>query len=158
MGISATNGLVTLVIIVRAGDKRFAFADARNELDNEHPDTMGAGVEVFTRVAGCRAAWMFVPQQDGAVRVRALSGWTEGSVEPQAQWRDLAEGFELRIAMPLAGQREFELDVLINETTKERERRRGQLVLSGAEGVGEFVYLRGDRHDAERLLTFRIDP
>jgi hypothetical protein len=43
---------------------------------------------------------------------------------------------------------------VVNETTRERERRRGQLVLSG--GAGEFVYLRGDRQAAERLLPFVI--
>jgi hypothetical protein len=33
-------------------------------------------------------------------------------------------------------------------------RRRGQLVMSGAHG--EFVYLRGDRHEADRLIPLRI--
>jgi len=47
------------------------------------------------------------------------------------------------------------LDVVVNEKPADRERRRGQLVLSGARG--EFVYLRGDRHDKERLLPLRID-
>jgi hypothetical protein len=45
--------------------------------------------------------------------------------------------------------------VIINETAPGRERRRGQLVLSGARG--EFVYLRGDRHDdVARLLRFSL--
>ena len=48
----------------------------------------------------------------------------------------------------------IELDVLVNETTAGRVRRRGQLVLSGADG--EFVYLRGDRHEPERLLRFSL--
>jgi hypothetical protein len=45
---------------------------------------------------------------------------------------------------------------VINETTTERARRRGQLVLSG--GAGEFVYLRGDRHDPSRLLPLIVVP
>jgi hypothetical protein len=45
-------------------------------------------------------------------------------------------------------------DVLVNETAPGRERRRGQLVLSGAQG--EFVYLRGDRHDSPRLIPLMI--
>jgi hypothetical protein len=45
-------------------------------------------------------------------------------------------------------------DVIVNETTPDRVRRRGQLVMSGA--AGEFVYLRGDRHDPERLLRFAL--
>jgi hypothetical protein len=53
-----------------------------------------------------------------------------------------------------AGSYPVSLDVLVNETAPGRERRRGQLVLSGAHG--EFVYLRGDRHDRNRLLPFMI--
>jgi hypothetical protein len=48
----------------------------------------------------------------------------------------------------------FWLDVLVNEMSPDRERRRGQLVLSG--GLGEYVYLRGDRHAAARLLPFTL--
>jgi len=42
------------------------------------------------------------------------------------------------------------VDVLVNEKPAGRERRRGQLVLSGAHG--EFVYQVGDRQDRHRLL------
>jgi hypothetical protein len=49
---------------------------------------------------------------------------------------------------------ELALDLLVNETAPGRARRRGQLVLSGADG--EFVYLRGDRHDPSRLPGFII--
>jgi hypothetical protein len=49
---------------------------------------------------------------------------------------------------------EIGLDVIVNETVSGRARRRGQLVLSGA--AGEFVYLRGDRHDPGRLLRFTL--
>jgi hypothetical protein len=48
------------------------------------------------------------------------------------------------------------VDVLVNEIGPGRARRRGQLVLSGA--LGEFVYLRADRHDRERLLRFTLVP
>ena len=49
---------------------------------------------------------------------------------------------------------EIGVDVLVNEIAAGRARRRGQLVLSGARG--EFVYLRSDRHDRERLLRFAL--
>ena len=45
------------------------------------------------------------------------------------------------------------MDVIVNEMPSGRERRRGQLVLSGAR-TGERVYLLGDRHRVERHLTF----
>jgi len=42
----------------------------------------------------------------------------------------------------------------VNEIAPGRDRRRGQLVLSGA--GGEFVYLRADRHERDRLLQFTL--
>jgi hypothetical protein len=48
-----------------------------------------------------------------------------------------------------------ELGIVVNEIPPGRERRRGQLVLGGAEG--EWVYLRGDRHDPARMLPILID-
>jgi hypothetical protein len=59
----------------------------------------------------------------------------------------------VEIAIP-AGVEEVAADVIVNETVAERVRRRGQLVLSGA--AGEFVYLRGDRHERARLLRFSL--
>jgi hypothetical protein len=64
----------------------------------------------------------------------------------------MPNGYEMTIDLtqiPLA------VDVIVNEMPRSRERRRGQLVMSGAEG--EFVYLRGDRHDEERLVPLRTD-
>ncbi|HET9012705.1 MAG TPA: hypothetical protein VFN38_12860, partial [Gemmatimonadaceae bacterium] len=54
-----------------------------------------------------------------------------------------------------AGAVPFALDVVVNETAPGRERRRGQLVLSG--GAGDFVYLRGDRHSMDRALDFLVE-
>ena len=48
----------------------------------------------------------------------------------------------------------FGLDVLVNDAEPGRLRRRGQLVMSGADD--EFVYLRGDRHDPSRLIPFSV--
>ena len=50
----------------------------------------------------------------------------------------------------------FSPAVIINETVRGRGRRRGQLVMSGARG--EFVYLRGDRHAADRLVPMIVVP
>jgi hypothetical protein len=59
-----------------------------------------------------------------------------------------------RVAIGDGDARDFSLDVIVNEMSPDRERRRGQLVLSG--GHGEWVYLRGDRQDPDRALSFRI--
>src|SRR5438067_737880 len=98
-----------------------------------------------------RAAASISPVGD-VVRVRNISGWG-ALLAPKARWRERDAGYEMRVELPLVvGDAEYpvDIDVIVNETTSHRERRRGQLVLSG--GQGEFVYLRGDRHDPARLI------
>ncbi len=80
---------------------------------------------------------------------------------PHGEWRPHGDGYEIRIELPipqLSMEAEYnvDLDLLINETVAGRERRRGQLVTSGA--AGEFIYLAGDRHDARRLIPLVIVP
>jgi hypothetical protein len=143
---------------VRAGDARFASADATNPFDNEHPDTMAAGIQLYVRAPDGGGAWMIVPEADtDAARARAIGDWSgPGALEtPRARWRSQADGYEVAIDLALpaaAGVNEYpvDVDVIVNETTHERVRRRGQLVLSGSRG--EFAYIRGDRHDPARLI------
>ncbi len=152
----------TLVILARvaAGKPIFAAADATNPYDNEHPDTMRAGIQLHLEDVGSRGDWMLVPESGGhAVRVRAIGA--SPTSQPKARWRETADGYEMRIEIPLGDAAEnavhaLRMDVIINETIPGRERRRGQLVMSGARG--EFVYLRGDRHDPARLIPLEIVP
>jgi hypothetical protein len=151
----ATDGR-TLVILadVRAGDPHFAPADATNPFDNEHPDTMAAGIQLHLQNGQGRSDWMFVPESRGdQVRVRAIRN-ENGLALPNARWRRSTRGYEMRIELPLPEGDTFDFDVIVNETTAARRRRRGQLVLSGADG--EFVYLRGDRHDPGRALRLAV--
>jgi len=138
---------------VLAGERQFARADAANTFDNEHADTMGAGIQLYVRTPDGSGAWMLVPESDrDVVRVRNISGWG-ALLAPKARWREHDGGYEIRIELPLIdsdAEYPVDIDVIVNETTSLRERRRGQLVLSG--GQGEFVYLRGDRHDPTRLI------
>jgi len=156
--VAIVHGTSALVIYadIRAGDARFMNAQQENRLDNEHPDTMGAGMQLYVRTPEGSGAWSLVPELDGdSIRVRAIAGWGQLAA-PRGRWRQTPTGYEVRLELPLpaAGATELpiDLDLLINETTADRERRRGQLILSGA--AGEFVYLVGDRHDATRLLPF----
>lgn len=144
-------------IDVCAGDRHFAAADATNEYDNEPADTMAAGVQLFLKHGVKKGGWMLVPVPDTKdVRVRVIPGWSDLAEAPTATWDPTAAGYRLHIGVPLAEKRDVELDVLVNESTAGRARRRGQLVLSGAEG--EFVYLRGDRHDEKRLVSILFAP
>ncbi|HEU4989622.1 MAG TPA: heparinase II/III family protein, partial [Gemmatimonadaceae bacterium] len=160
VALAAVSKALIIDVQVATPNPRFVPANAVNPYDNEPPDINGDGVQLYVRTLDDGGAWLLVPEptgRAGTVRARAITGW--GSLKlGRVAWRRTREGYELRaeVAMrePLKVGREIALDVLINETAPGRERRRGQLILSGPDG--EFVYLRGDRHDPARLLHFTI--
>jgi hypothetical protein len=131
-----------------------------NELDIEPADFYGDGVQLYVRGVDNGGAWVLVPEaagKAGVVRARPIEGW--GSMKlSRTAWRRTREGYELRVEVAMRPLLEVggdvALDVLVNQTAPDRRRRRGQLILSGPDG--EFVYLRGDRHDPARLLHFSI--
>ncbi len=155
--VAATQRQLTIGVVVEGGaaEKAFARGDAENPYDNEHPDIAGHGVQLYVRTPAGGGGWVLVPEEGGdRVRARSLTGWGDMALAGAA-WRRRNDGYELtaRIALPsdaAAPEYPIAFDVLINETAPGRERRRGQLVLSGAHG--EFVYLRGDRHDPGLLV------
>ena len=139
----------------------FVPSGAANRYDNELPDINGDGLQVYLQTPASAGAWVLVPEPaDGSVRVRPIAGWGDHP-RPRASWRLTTSGYTVRLALELADQPAGQgmpigLDVIVNESAPERERRRGQLVMSGADG--EFVYLAGDRHDPARLLRFVLEP
>jgi heparinase II/III-like protein len=153
---------LSVEVNVIAADIVFVPDGAANPFDNEHADINGHGVQLFVRTMFDGGAWLIAPEQgESQARVRPIDGWGALAVRG-ATWERTADGFRIvtRIILPALpteyprGSYPVSLDVLVNETAPGRERRRGQLVLSGARG--EFVYLRGDRHDGNRLLPFMI--
>ena len=157
----------------------FVAADAVNDMDNEHADVNGDGIQLHLRApcfidaratpdAGAStqesdmhytAGWVVVPEPAERVRVREIAG-SEAGWLPEGGWQRMPDGYRLRLLIPLerlghGPSRPFLLDLIVNETAPGRERRRGQLVLSGARG--EWVYLRGDRQSPDRYLPFIID-
>jgi hypothetical protein len=142
-------------------EAHFAPDDATNVFDNEPADTMSAGLQLYVRTPDASGAWMLVPEHGSdRVRVRPIKDW--GTLAPPvARWRPRDHGYEMRIDLELPNadpgtEYPVDLDLIVNETTSLRQRRRGQLVMSGANG--EFVYLRGDRHDPARLLPLVLVP
>jgi hypothetical protein len=160
IALASTDRHLIIFAHVKAGEPLFAKPDTDNSFDNEHADTLAAGLQLYARSPEGSGGWMLVPEPDGQrVRVRPIKDWGT-LIPPDARWRADASGYEMRIALPLfgdpTGERPLDVDLIINETTAQRERRRGQLVLSGARG--EFVYLRGDRHEPTRLLPLVLVP
>ena len=154
ISICAGTDRIELSIDVRAGEPIFAEADAENPYDNEHPDTMRAGVQLYVRSADQLHAWMLVPDTGSShVRARSLAG-DPGRIVA-SEWHRTAAGYAMHVVLAQIDA-SFAMDAIVNETVSGRERRRGQLVLSGARG--EFVYLRGDRHETARLIPMVVVP
>lgn len=152
-----TGDVLRVRVDVPRSDLTFVPADAENPYDNEHPAINGDGVQLYLFTPGDLAGWLLVPDEASRVRVRQIDGWkSERAIS--AVWRRAGNGYELEAELPFstreAAVTQIGLDVIVNEKPAGRERRRGQLVLSGA--VGEFVYLRGDRHDPSRLVSFLL--
>jgi hypothetical protein len=147
--------VLSITAMVEPSSRLFVPPGTENALDNEPAAINGDGVQLYLACGVVGGAWLLVPQAGGdTVWISSLTGWG-GGLEPAARWRPTAAGYRLdvRVALPRECST-LALDLLINETAPGRARRRGQLVLSGAQG--EFVYLRGDRHDPNRLLRFMI--
>ena len=92
------------------------------------------------------------------MRVRSVDGARPG-VPLEAEWSAVDGGYEMRFRVPLASlgagpEYPLAMDLIVNDMGAGRERRRGQLVLSG--GAGEFIYLQGDRQARTRLIPFVV--
>ena len=160
--LSATGNELTVDVDVATGDLVLVPGVRRIRTTTSIPTSTDTACSCTSGRLFDAGAWMIVPEAgSAAARVRAIEGW--GTL--QAAQCDLGEndsgilGSRSR-RTPAAARGisardvSFSIDVLVNETAPGRERRRGQLVLSG--GRGEFVYLRGDRHDPSRLVGLVI--
>ena len=156
VAVGASDDTLVVDVYVETPAPHFVPAGATNPYDNEPADINGHGVQLYCSTESANGAWMLVPEADSTdVRVRPIAGWAPLE-PPAAQWRRTPDGFAVRAVLPCdAGEsRLVGLDVIANDAGPGRERRRGQLVLSGAHG--EFAYLQGDRHDPRRLVPFDI--
>jgi hypothetical protein len=147
------DDVLAVAVDVMHSDRTFASATAVNRLDNEHADVNGDSVQLYVRSEAGVSGWMLVPERDDdRVRARLIDGW-RADQPLRARWWAVGDGYRMEIHLPFSAP-PLALDVIVNEMPGGRVRRRGQLVMSGARG--EFVYLQGDRHEADRLIPLRI--
>jgi len=151
VSLEAHGSMLRITVRVRESELNFAERNATNRFDNEQPDINGDGIQLYVRTAAGLSGWVLVPIPESTeVRTRPIDAWSV-PLSMHAAWAPVGQGYEVVIevgTIPLA------LDVIVNEMPHGRERRRGQLLLSGAQT--EFVYLRGDRHDVSRLIPIQI--
>ena len=157
--VTATPHALCVDVHVQKTLLAFAPRRADNPLDNEPSDTNSDGVQVHLAIPEFgvpMASWLLVPEPDGAVRITP-AGDTARAGALAARWEPTADGYVVRTTVSrdaaLAGGF-FRIDVLVNVISPARERRSGQLVLSGANG--ERAYLRGDRQPVDRYLPMVI--
>jgi hypothetical protein len=155
VSVERSNDRLVVRVDVPRAERRFVAIDAENPFDNDPAAIHGDGVQLYV-VAGERAAgWLLVPVASSAVVARrAAEGWSD-ALPLDAVWHPSAHGYSLVATITLPHDVDTAgLEVVVNESAPGRARRRGQLVLSGARD--EFVYLRADRHDRERLLRVAL--
>ena len=150
------RSLMLDVEVTKAGAVHFAPARAANDMDNEPPDINSDGLQLYLApMESPGTRWLLVPE-NGSTSVRITA--PEAGDAVRASWRAIAGGYAVHCELPLTDDMRragFDLDVIVNEMPPDRERRRGQLVLSGS--AGEWVYLRGDRQPRESFIPFALD-
>jgi hypothetical protein len=157
--LAATTSELVLDLDVRTGPVVCADGPRDNPLDNERDDINADGVQVYWR-SPANAVWsnaaLIVPVEPHQARITPLS---LGDLQPPTvTWTATPAGWAMRLRwdreqLPIDAAGTVAFDLLVNERPANRERRRGQLALSG--GIG-FGYLRGDRQDPERALVLSI--
>jgi hypothetical protein len=170
IAVAAANGVLEVRVIAETGPIVVPGPTDENALDNERRDVNADGVELFVGSAPggpWSASWIAVPASDdptGAAASLARVTATSANAPPlSSSWTPRVGdrgGYEMRLqlqltAIPINADGTFVMEVIVNERPAHRARRRGQLVLSGG---GGWAYLRGDRSDSARALSFRVSP
>jgi hypothetical protein len=151
--IARRGSKVSLDVTVSSVERTFVPAGAVNSLDNEAADINGAGLQLYLAAQAGRAGYVIVPEAgSSAIRIRPIEGWGS-AIAVGGHWRPTSDGYLVRLDIDQdLGTGGLAIDLVVNEKPDGRMRRRGQLVMSG--GSGDWIYLRGDRHDPGRLLSF----
>ncbi len=138
-----------LVVDVEKASPQFRPANAPDpRLDNEMADIHSDGIQCYVHWQGWRG-YVVVPEHGGGtVRISPVAGTPADCATVSGEWRPTDQGYVVILRIDLgralrAGEA-VPVNVIVNEMYADRERRAGQLALSGG---GGWVYLRGDRED-----------
>lgn len=151
---------LAIAIDVRKAPVVFRPPDAVDpRLDNEYPDIHSDGVQlhIWPDTTEAPLAWLAVPVESSSeVRTHVPDG-ARHDVQLDASWHRTPVGYAMDLRVPLSAldssrDGAIAMQLAINDMAPGRERRRGQLVLSG--GAGEWVYLRGDRESPAHARRF----
>ncbi len=154
-GVGSESSFTVAAFVKLDREPVFAARADSNPLDNELPDVNSDGVQLHFRSATTSRWNSLIAVPDGdAVRLTAAEGAVDGVT---ARWERTPDGYSVYFTVPWPDSwPDLALDVIVNDRPAGRERRRGQLVLSGARG--ESAYLRGARQAPDRALHFAFDP
>ncbi len=150
------RGSLHIDVTVPHSARRFVSLDAQNPLDNEPAAINGDGLQLYLRILDQASGLLIVPVPGSeTLAMQPAGGWPH-DLRIEGEWQPMGhDGWRASLRCDVPSEADvLELDVIVNEIGPSRERRRGQLVLSGA--AGEFVYLRGDRHDPLHLIAIPL--
>jgi hypothetical protein len=158
--VASTREAIVVDVLSRTGPIIVPLEHDENLLDNERRDVNADGVQVHIgqlERERWEAGWLLVPAAELFPLAR-VSELEPGTHSVHATWTPTADGWAMRLSIPICEvpfvrDHAFIMEVVVNERPAERQRRRGQLVLSGGGGFG---YLRGDRRDPALALHFRL--
>jgi hypothetical protein len=125
----------------------FRASDAADpKLDNEAPDIHSDGIQCYVGTEIWQG-FVAVPDADSnRVHVRSVAGPVGDVSAVFGEWRPTDGGYSIVVVADVGGLLHtgdiLSVNLVVNEMYPDRERRAGQLVLSGG---GGWVYLRGDR-------------
>jgi hypothetical protein len=126
-------------------------------LDNESPDIHSDGVEFYVESNGWQG-FVLVPDMDSdRVYIRAVPGTAADPSRLSAGWKRTGDGYRMMVFFDVGRtihrRDRFLANLVINRMQPGRQRRVGQLVLSGDAG---WVYLRGDRESPDGAVLLEI--
>ena len=104
------------------------------------------------------ASWSCRQSEEGGIRVTPTGGSAGTPEMIIGAWQRTGTGYSLTLVLTLpewsvrSGD-ELAFDLIVNEMRPDRTRRAGQLVWTGG---GGWVFLRGDRHQIERLGVLEL--